>query len=75
MAEWVEDKVSSGEYGTASEVVRDALRSFRQREVRDKIDEKLIAALQSGKTIPATKDFWRKLRKEGRRRLSAKKRK
>lgn len=42
---FIKDKVGSGKYGSASELVRDSLRLLEQREVRL---EALRAALQEG---------------------------
>jgi len=60
MEKFVRQKVAVGEYETASEVVREALRLLRQRDevwradVRSKIVQGMDS-ISSGKTIPAEK--------------------
>ncbi|MGB8352510.1 MAG: type II toxin-antitoxin system ParD family antitoxin [Chthoniobacteraceae bacterium] len=60
MEKFVRQKVAVGEYETASEVVREALRLLRQRdevwraEVRSKITQGMDS-IHAGKTIPAEK--------------------
>ena len=49
MADYVSREVASGEYGSASEVVRDALRSLRrEREVEKEKAALLRAAVEAG---------------------------
>lgn len=58
MEQFVRQKVAVGEYETASEVVREALRLLKQRdevwraEVRSKIKEGMDS-VRAGRTIPA----------------------
>jgi antitoxin ParD1/3/4 len=58
MEKFVREKVAVGEYETASEVVREALRLLRQRdevwraEVRSRITQGMDS-IRAGKTIPA----------------------
>jgi antitoxin ParD1/3/4 len=60
MEKYVRQKVAVGEYETASEVVREALRLLRQRDevwkadVRSKIKEGMDS-IRAGRTIPAEK--------------------
>lgn len=64
---FVRDKVTQGEYESASEVMREALRLFKRREelwqveVRRKIDAG-IASLRAGQGVPA-EQVWAKLEK------------
>ena len=71
LAEFVEEAVASGQYGTASEVVRDGLRLLRQereaheeriailkREVQRGVDQ-IEAGQLSDLSIP---DIWEKLK-------------
>ena len=51
LKQWVETQVSQKGYSTASEFVRDVL---RREEARGRIDERLIAAIQSGESTPFT---------------------
>src|SRR3954454_3830646 len=54
---YVDRKVSSGDYGSASEFVREAIREKRQREKEREqtnavLTQKLLEALDSGESIP-----------------------
>jgi antitoxin ParD1/3/4 len=59
---YVDDKVSSGIYGSASEFVREAIREKLQREragagSKDLLTQKLLDGLDSGKPIASTDDY------------------
>jgi antitoxin ParD1/3/4 len=62
---FVREKVAQGEYDSASEVLREALRLLKRREelwkaeVQEKI-EKGMASLRAGRVIPA-EEVWAKL--------------
>jgi len=71
---FIEDKVKSGRYNSASELVREALRVFvehvhiqelRRQQLEYKIDEGL-ASLEAGDGIPAdqVKDGMRRMKSE-----------
>ena len=74
MKDWVEAQVAAGGYGTTSEFFRHLLRAEQHRLVRQVIDENLHAALNSGESTPMTKKDWASIRREGRSRAPAKKR-
>jgi antitoxin ParD1/3/4 len=74
MRDWIESQVAAGGYGTASEFIRQLLRAEQQRQLRHGIDANLLDALDSGEPTPMTEDDWQRLRREGRKRLAAKKR-
>jgi antitoxin ParD1/3/4 len=75
LKEWVDSQVAAGGYGTASEYVRQLLRDEQQRRLRDQIDRTLLESLDSGPSTPMTADDWDRIRREGRKRIAAKKRK
>ena len=66
LEEFARKKVSQGEYGSVSEVVREGLRLLKRREelwqakVRAKIEEGM-ASLRAGRTIPSG-EAWAELR-------------
>jgi len=71
---WLEEQVEQNGYGTASEYVRDLLR--RQRlalDTKAKIESKLLAAIDSGNSIPMSARDWKRIKSEGLRRLRAEK--
>lgn len=74
LEDFVREKVAQGEYGTASEVVREGLRLLKRREelwqakVRAKIEEGM-ASCRAGRTVPAEQAWtelhaWRDLQKK-----------
>jgi antitoxin ParD1/3/4 len=73
--EWVEAQVAVGGFGTASEYFRHLLRTEQQRLLREQIDRTLQESLDSGPSTPMTAADWQRLRREGRKRIAAKKRK
>ncbi len=69
MKAWVEEQVKVGGYGTTSEFFRELLREARQRQLREEIDRKLLAAIDGGKPVPADEKFWKQLRRDAQKRL------
>jgi len=62
---YVDDRVSSGVYGSASEFVREAIREKLQREqavaeAKATLATKLLEGLDSGKPIPFTDDYFKR---------------
>ena len=73
--EWVDEQVSAGEYGDPSEYVQALIRRDRKQKTRRRIEEALLQGLNSGPATPMTQRDWDNIRKEGRRRVAARKRK
>ncbi len=69
MRAWVEGQVAKGGYGSVSEFVRELVRAAQKRQVREEIDAKLVAALESGAATPMTEKDWEELRENVRRRF------
>ncbi len=74
LKEWVEAQVAEGGYATASEYIRQLLRTEQRRETRRQIEDNLHEALDSGPSTPMTPADWHSIRREGRKRIAAKKR-
>lgn len=54
----VEDLVTNGDYGTASEYFRDLVRQDLKRRLQEELETRLLDSLNSGKPTPLTKkDF------------------
>ena len=74
---WIGEKVSSGLYQSASEVVRDSLRLLRERDVqRQRMVEELradvlvgVAQLDRGQATPFTEAVVRQVKANGRKRI------
>jgi antitoxin ParD1/3/4 len=75
LKEWVETQVIAGGFGTVSEYFRQLLRAEQQRQLREHIDEQLHQALDSGESTPMTPADWDRIRRDGRKRIAAKRRK
>lgn len=75
MKAWVETQVEAGGYRTTSDYFRQLVQAEQQRQVRQQVDDNLHAALDSGDATPMTKKDWDRIRREGRKRIAAKKRK
>ena len=73
MKEWIDIQVSHAGYGTTSEYFRQLVRQDQRRRLRDEIDAKLLAALDSGDPIEITPEWWEQRRKELARRIAARK--
>jgi len=70
---YVDSKVSSGIYGSASEFVREAIREKLLREqAKTELTAKLLEGLDSGEPIPFTDGYFKRKKKELSRRVAAK---
>src|ERR1700722_9383195 len=68
LKQFVDGKVSSGVYGSASEVVREGIREKYQREqdrqeAKDGLTAKLLQGLNSGKPVPFTSGHFKHKKK------------
>jgi len=73
MKEFIEDEVSSGGYGTASEYVRELVRDAKKQKEEERIEKLLLEALESGPASPMTKKDWEAIKQRGLERIQAKK--
>ena len=73
MKEFIEDEVSSGGYGTASEYVRELVRDAKKQKEEERIEKLLLEALESGPALPMTKKDWEAIKQRGLERIHAKK--
>jgi antitoxin ParD1/3/4 len=75
LKQFVDGKVSSGVYGSASEFVREAIREKYQRELdrqeaKDVLTAKLLQGLDSGKPIPYRAGYFQKKKAELKKRFT-----
>lgn len=63
MKDYVEEQVKAGAYGTASEYVRQLIREDQEKKQRARVDALLLEALESGKPIDITPEYWEGKRK------------
>jgi antitoxin ParD1/3/4 len=57
MREFVEQEVSSGNYGSASELFRELVRERQKRKSQERLETLLLEGLESGEPIEVTKEF------------------
>jgi antitoxin ParD1/3/4 len=67
---WVQRQASRNGYSTPSEYIRTLLQLERLREVEDKVDARLLEALDSGPATPMTAEDWQDIRSERRKRVA-----
>jgi antitoxin ParD1/3/4 len=61
---FVDEKVKTGGYGTASEYIRDLIRQDQDRVAEERLEALLIEGLDSGDPVEVTPGFWNQLRAE-----------
>jgi len=58
MKRFVQERVTEGGYGSASEYVRDLIRADQKRKAEARIDTHLLEGLDSGQPIPVAREYW-----------------
>jgi antitoxin ParD1/3/4 len=64
MKQYVEEQVSAVGYSSASEFVRELVRSDQKRKAKEALEQTLLAALHDGEAAEATPEWWQALRDE-----------
>ena len=64
LRDWVQQQVEHNGYGSASEFVREIIRKLRTQQLRDKIDQQLLAAMNTP-VVDLTDDHWERIRTAG----------
>jgi antitoxin ParD1/3/4 len=64
LKEFVESQVESGNYSSVSEFMRELVRREQRDRHREQLEKQLLEGLNSGESIKATPEMWRKLRGE-----------
>jgi len=70
LKEFVDQQVAAGAYSSASEYIRRLIREDQERRYREEIDQKLLAAIDSGPSTPLTRKDWEDIRREVRQRAA-----
>ena len=68
MKQYVEEQVSQGGYSSASEYVRELVRTDQKRKAKEALEQTLLAALKEGEPVEASPEWWATLRQELRKR-------
>jgi antitoxin ParD1/3/4 len=69
MREFVETEVSSGNYGSASELFRELVRERQKRKAQERLETLLLEGLESGQPIEVTPEYLEVRRKALREKL------
>ena len=64
MREFVESEVTSGEYGSASELFRELLRERQKRKTDERLETLLLEGLESGQAIEVTQEYIKQRRQK-----------
>lgn len=69
LKDFVEAEVSTGRYGSASELFREMVRDRQKQKERDRLETLLLEGLESGKPIQVTEEYLNARRQELRQKL------
>jgi antitoxin ParD1/3/4 len=72
LKEFVKDRSVTAHFGTPSDYIRGLIREDLKRLEQERLEQELLKGLRSGKSIPMTKQAWKRLRAEAARRIEAK---
>lgn len=64
LKDFVEERVEQGGYSTPSEFIRELLREDQKRQAQERLEELLLAGLNSGEPMEITPEFWERKRQE-----------
>ena len=62
MRTYVEEQIKNGDYGTASEYIRELIRHDRAKKEHNKLESLLLEGLNSGAATPMTENDWADIR-------------
>jgi antitoxin ParD1/3/4 len=70
MKQFVEELVTRGDYGSASEYVRELIREDRKRREKERLENLLLEGLSSAPMTVMTAEDWESIREEVRQRIA-----
>lgn len=62
MRAWVEEKVAKGGYSTASELMRELIRTAQKEDVQHRLEALALDGLRSGSPFEMTEEHWAQLK-------------
>ena len=71
LKDFVEEQVSSGNYSSASEYVRELLRAAQDRKASERLAQLLSEGTNSGFGTAVTPEYWQAMRKDVASRITA----
>ncbi len=69
LREFVEAEVSSGNYGSASELFREMVRERQKQKTQERLETLLLEGLESGQSIEVTEHYLEQRRRALRKKL------
>ena len=73
LKEFVQQRVTSGGYSSASEYIRELIRLDQRQSAKAILEAELLHGLASGPSVEMTKQDWAEIRGEARKRISTRK--
>jgi antitoxin ParD1/3/4 len=70
MKQFVEELVTRGDYGSASEYVRELIREDRKRREKERLEKMLLEGISSGPMTAMTPEDWESIREEVRQHIA-----
>ena len=64
MKQYVEERVTAGDYSSASEYMRELVRADQKRNAKEQLELTLLESLAEGEAKEVTPEFWASLRSE-----------
>jgi len=64
MKQYVEERVTAGDYSSASEYMRELVRADQKRNAKEQLELTLLESLAEGEAQEVTPEFWASLRSE-----------
>jgi antitoxin ParD1/3/4 len=71
MKQFVEEQVTAGDYSSASEYMRELVRTDQRRTAKERLERTLLESLLEGEAQEATPEFWSAVREELSKRVAA----
>ena len=71
LKEFVKEHSLNAHYGTPSDYIRGLIREDLKQLEQERLEAELLKGLRSGKSIPMTKQAWKRLRAEAAKRLQS----
>lgn len=64
MRDWIDAQIKSGRYGNVSEYIRELIRRDQERMADQRLEQLLLAGLDSGPANAMSRADWAKLRRD-----------
>ena len=64
MRRWVEEQIQAGRYGNVSEYIRELIRRDQDRAAEARLEQLLLADLDSGESVEVSPEFWERKKQE-----------